>query len=112
MCIILGTAMLTSSQIVPVGELIVMKSNIIKPTRHGGYTKSPVAPVTIYKDGNVLSFGENCVGGTLQVLSGDSVVYSTVIDENCVVEIPEYISGVVELRLTIGNITFSAETEI
>lgn len=79
---------------------------------HKGHTKSPVAPVIIYKNGNVLSFAENCVGGTLEVLSGDAVIYSTVIDESCMVELPEEISGVVQLRLTIGDITFCAEIEI
>lgn len=111
--ILLGLTMLASSQTVLSNGLVTMRSNIVKSKgTHDRHSKMPNALVTLYIMNNELNFGDNCVGGTLQVLSGESVIYSTEIDESCVVELPESISGVVELRLTIGYIIFSAETEI
>ena len=42
----------------------------------------------------------------------DNIVYTTIIDETGIVELPDTLSGIFELQIERGSITFVREIEI
>ena len=79
------------------------------PNQH---KRTPAAPIYVFQDGRCLCFTCNLAGETLEVLSDGVVLYTSIIGEDGIVEIPASITGEVELRLVRGNATYHAFVEL
>lgn len=107
-----------------VALLMVLLPNTLKASRSfamyirtpkncmGNTHRTPAAPIRATQDGHNISFATSCVGETIEVFDGDTLLYITIIREDGSVDIPENITGEVELRLIIGERTYSAEIEL
>ena len=73
----------------------------------GGMKRSPILPIYAFQDGNLLTFDASLEGANIDVVSDEMVVFSTHIDENGCVELPESLEGEFELRLYIEENVFS-----
>lgn len=73
----------------------------------GGMKRSPILPIYAFQDGNLLIFDASLEGANIDVVSDEMVIFSTHIDENGSVELPESLEGEFELRLYVGENVFS-----
>lgn len=79
----------------------------------GGPQRSPIFIPSVFLDGYSLLFERCCIGSEIEICQDDEVVYSTSItDENCVVLLPENLSGFFEFRLYWGSHVFVGEFEL
>ena len=92
---------------------------ILHPTNNGESTGNPNKPRTpvvipdVYIVGYTLSFDDSCIGCSITLLDEDEcIVFMDVVDENGIVDIPNYLIGTFELQLVQGNITYSGEIEL
>ena len=60
-----------------------------------------------FQDGNLLTFDASLEGANIDVVSDEMAVFSTHIDENGCVELPESLEEEFELRLYIEENVFS-----
>lgn len=73
----------------------------------GGMKRSPILPIYAFQDGNLLIFDASLEGANIDVVSDGMAVFSTHIDENGCVELPENLEGKFELSLYVGEKVFS-----
>ena len=78
----------------------------------GGMKRSPILPIYAFQDGNILTFDASLEGADIDVVSDEMVVFSTHIDENGSVELPESLEGEFELRLYVGDMIYKGDFEI
>lgn len=76
------------------------------------HPRSPVLLPEAYLDDHLLTFDFSCIGSAVEILLGDTVVYTAIVDENGEVELPDYLIGIYELQLHRGSITFVGEIEL
>lgn len=72
-----------------------------KPTH-----RIPPVPIYVNQDGHNLTFDLSLVNETVEVISNEKLLYTIVVGDNGMVEIPEYISGEVEIRLIRDNLIY------
>lgn len=89
---------------------------ILNPTsshEQGNKPKMPVAPIYVEQDGNTLTFNSSCIGCPITLIDEDeNIVYTTVVNEEGIVELPGSLSGTFELQLERGSITFVGVIEL
>lgn len=78
----------------------------------GGMKRSPILPIYAFQDGNLLIFDVSLEGANIEIISDEMVVFSTQIDENGCVELPESLEGEFELRLYVGDMIYKGDFEI
>ncbi len=78
----------------------------------GGMKRSPILPIYAFQDGNLLTFDASLEGANIDVVSDEMAVFSTHIDKNGCVELPESLEGEFELRLYVGENVFSGWIEL
>ena len=88
-----------------------------RPKSHqGDKTPKPRTPMVIpdvYIDDYTLTFDESCIGCPLTLIDeDDNIVYTTIIDETGIVELPDTLSGIFEIEIERGSITFVGEIEL
>ena len=75
--------------------------------------KSPVEIPSVWLDGHTLTFDACHDGYTLNIVSGDVVVYTVYVPANTTeVVLPAYLSGTFELQLIQGNLCFYGEIDL
>ena len=80
---------------------------------HNGPNRSPAATPEAYLDGYILTFDASCIGIPLTLVDEEeNIVYTTIIDNNGTVELPDTLSGIFELQIARGSITFVGEIEL
>lgn len=88
-----------------------------RPKSHqGDKTPKPRTPILIpetYLDGYTLTFDASCIGCPLTLVDEEeNIVYTTIIDNTGIVELPDTLSGIFELQIVRENITFVGEIEL
>lgn len=66
----------------------------------------------VEQSGNIFIFNSSFAGETIRIVVANSVLYISVIGKDGIVEIPENISGEVELQLVRGNVIYHAYVEL
>lgn len=95
------------------GDIVIMTEKVTNPsTQHGDPTKDPSSPLEIFQTDNVFFFGESYVGCVVSLLLNNVVVFSTVVDEDGLVTIPETFIGSYELQLAVGDVVYWAMVEL
>lgn len=89
--------------------------DIVPPPSNGngdgpGRDQHPSIYVNI--DNHVLSFDNTLAGYTIDLLDGETIVFTDAIDENGLVYIPGDIYGLFKLQITIGENTYQGEIYI
>ncbi len=74
--------------------------------------RTPAKPITVSQNGHVFTFAEYLAGNIVELVSGDSVVYTSVIDDDGTITIPDNIVGEFELVLYLGDNVYNAEVEL
>lgn len=79
----------------------------------GNKPRTPMVIPDVYIDDYTLTFDESCIGCPLTLIDeDDNIVYTTIIDESGIVELPNTLSGIFELQIERGSITFVGEIEL
>ena len=74
--------------------------------------RTPAMPITVSQTDHVFTFSECLAGETIEIVSGDTVVYTSVIGEDGTVTVPDNLTGEFTLVLYLGDKTYSAEVEL
>lgn len=92
---------------------------ILNPRPNGNGThnpnkpRSPIVTPEAYLDGHTLTFDASCIGCPLTLVDEEeNIVYTTIIDNTGIVELPDTLSGIFELQIVRGSITFVGEIEL
>lgn len=93
-------------------EVDVVPSN--QNTNNGGHlpARSPINVPSISIEDYTMFFDLSCIGCTIDLFQGDVIVYSDVVDGNGEVLLPSNFSGVYQLQLQFGSITFVGDIEL
>ena len=83
-----------------------------KPQIENNQHRMPSAPISVAQSNHVFTFPDYLAGEIVEFLSGDTVVYTSVIGEDGTVVIPDNIEGVFELVLYIGDKKYNADVEL
>jgi hypothetical protein len=79
----------------------------------GNKPKMPAAPIHVDQDGFTITFGEGCICCPITLIDEDeNIVYTTVVNEEGIVELLGSLSGTFELQLERGGITFVGVIEL
>ena len=70
-----------------------------------------MVPIYFDQDGHTFTFNSSLEGETVEVVIDDEVLY-TVVGEDGIVVVPEFISGEVELRLYRGSLVYHVTVEL
>ena len=81
-------------------------------TELGGVVRTPPAPISVTLSDHVFTFSECLAGETIEIVSGDTVVYTSVIGEDGTVQVPDNLTGEFTLVLYLGDKVYSAEVEL
>lgn len=88
-------------------------SRYIDPSSLGLKRKrTPPLPIIVDQNNRTFTFPLSCVETKIEIISDEMVVFSTQIDENGCVELPESLEGEFELRLYVGENVFSGWIEL
>lgn len=74
--------------------------------------RSPIRTPYVSIEDYTLYFDISCIGCTIDLFQGDVIVYSDVVDGNGEVLLPSNFSGVYQLQLQFGSITFVGDIEL
>lgn len=74
--------------------------------------RTPICLPTAFIEGTTISFDYSCIGCALAILQDEVLVYACTINEEGNIELPDYLTGVFELRLQRGSTTFVGEFEL
>ena len=74
--------------------------------------RAPMVPIYFDQDDHTFTFNSSLVGETVEVVIDDEVLYTTVVGEDGIVVVPEFISGEVELRLYRGSLVYHVKVEL
>ena len=75
-------------------------------------TRIPPAPISATQSDHIFTFEEYLAGETIEVVSGDTVVYTSIIGEDGTVVVPDDLTGDFTLVLYVGDKMYSAEVEL
>lgn len=78
----------------------------------GKSSRSPIAPISVLQTDNVFTFPDHFAGETVEILSGDTVVYSAVVSEDGTIVVPDDIAGEYTLMLYVCDKVYSAEVTL
>ena len=81
-------------------------------TELGGVLRTPPAPISVSLSGHTFTFPACLAGETIEIMSGDTVVYTSVIGEDGTVTAPDDLTGEYTLVLYAGDKVYSAEVEL
>lgn len=95
-------------------KAIILKSENIGSLLQDGNkpTRIPIFIPSASIEDHTLFFDLSCIGCSIQLLQDDVIAYSDVVDENGEVQLPSNLSGVYQLQLQFGSITFVGEIEL
>lgn len=111
--ILFFTIALTNVAMAIDSDLVILTEKIDNPiSGNGGPSKQPSVSLEIYQTDNVFFFGESFVGCAVSLLVNDVVVFSTEVNENGLVTIPETFIGTYELQLAVGDVIYWAMVEL
>ena len=79
---------------------------------YGHVQRAPIAPIYASQEEHRFVFNASLAGETIQILAGDTLLYTDVIGADGCVTVPEDITGEVELRLVRGSLTYHAVVEL
>ena len=78
--------------------------------------RTPIRTPDASIEDHTLTFDSSCIGCTITLLQDDIIIYSATVEENDNMEgevvLPDYLTGMFELQLEIGSITFVGEIEL
>ncbi len=98
---------------VPIGTQILIRLNYdVHRGDLGKSSRSPIAPISVLQTDNVFTFPDQFAGETVEILSGDTVVYSAVVSEDGTVVVPDSLNGEYCLVLYVGDKVYSAEVTL
>ena len=96
-----------------IGTRVFISLRISDPTVDLGHaSKSPASPISVLQTDNVFTFPDHFAGETVEILSGDTVVYSAVVSEDGTVVVPDSLNGEYRLVLYVGVKVYSAEVTL
>jgi len=75
-------------------------------------TRMPAAPIIIIQEGHNFYFDNSHIGEMVVLRDGNIIIYSSIIEENCSIEVPASIAGDVEILLVCENLCYSAIVEL
>lgn len=75
-------------------------------------TRIPPAPISATLSDHVFTFSECLAGETIEVVSDDTIVYTSIIGEDGTVVVPDDLTGDFTLVLYVGDKMYSAEVEL
>lgn len=76
------------------------------------HPRSPAAPIYVSQEDHRFVFNASLAGETIQILAGDTLLYTDVIGADGSVTVSEDITGEVELRLVRDSLTYHAMVEL
>ena len=76
-------------------------------TELGGVLRTPPAPISVTQSDHVFTFAEYLAGETIEIVSGDTVVYTSLICEDGTVQVPDNLVGEFTLVLYVGDKVYS-----
>ena len=95
------------------GQQFVLSVNYEHPSDlYGNKPRVPAKPIYVEQDDKTFSFDASLAGETIQLLAGDTLLYTDVIGADGSVTVPEDITGEVELRLVRGSLIYHAMVEL
>ena len=74
--------------------------------------RMPASPIYVYQDGHTFTFDSSLAGEVVEVLSGETLLYTAVVGVDGNVVLPDDISGEVEIRLVRSRMTYYATVEL
>ena len=87
--------------------------NAINPGKGlGGRPRTPAMPITASQTDHVFTFAEYLAGETIEVVSNDTIVYTSVIGEDGTVTVPDNLVGDFTLVLYVGDRVYTGEVEL
>ena len=73
----------------------------------GTKPRSPIAPIYVEQNDYTLSFDESCIGCSVTLIDDeDNIVYTDIVDENGIVELPNNLSGDYCIQIVRGRFCF------
>lgn len=78
----------------------------------GSRPRAPIPSISVSLCYHVFTFPVYLVGETIEIVSGDTVVYTSVICEDGTVVVPDDLTGYFTLVLYVGDKMYSAEVEL
>ena len=75
-------------------------------------TRIPPAPISATQSDHIFTFEEYLAGETIEVVSDDTIVYTSIIGEDGTVVVPDDLTGDFTLVLYVGDKMYSAEVEL
>ncbi len=95
------------------GPVILNPRNKGNNQVQGNKPRSPIVIPEAYLDGYILTFDASCIGIPLTLVDEEeNIVYTTIIGNTGIVELPDTLSGIFELQIVRGSITFVGEIEL
>lgn len=90
-------------------QMVIMGGQYNKPDFEiGKVHRTPILPILVEQDAGIFTFNKSFAGETIEILIEGIVLYTSIINEGGIIEIPESITGEVELRLIRESITYHA----
>lgn len=104
----------TNIAIVNAGDIrILHPGNGTTENDKGNKPRNPVELIYFDQDETILTFDAFCIGCPITLLDEDeTIVFSSIVDEDGTVELPCYLTGTFELQLVRGDITYAGEIEL
>ena len=93
-------------------EMIIFKMYYNDPNMEHVHPRIPSAPISVSQSGHTFTFPACLAGETIEIMSGDTVVYTSVIGEDGTVTAPDDLTGEYTLVLYAGDKVYSAEVEL
>lgn len=94
-------------------ETLVLRQDPNVSGEHNPYPRVPAAPIYVFYEGNTLTFPSAFIGCEFSLVDvNESLVYFDYVDENGIIEIPNTMEGVYELRLRIDDIIYISNIEL
>lgn len=93
-------------------EVVINPIAQIRNGHGNNFPRSPIYQPRIFIDDHTLFFDLSCIDCSIQLLQDDVIAYSDVVDENGEVQLPSNLSGMYQLQLQFGSITFVGEVEL
>lgn len=90
-------------------QMVIMGGQYSNPDLETGKVhRTPILPILVEQDAGIFTFNKSFAGETIEILIEGIVLYTSIINEGGIIEIPESITGEVELRLIRESITYHA----
>ena len=109
---LLPYSMLAGNSINSVKQIVMGGQPDNPPIETDPIQRSPAVPIYVTQEDHRFVFNASLAGETIQILAGDTLLYTDVIGADGCVTVPEDITGEVELRLVRGSLTYHAVVEL